>query len=197
MARRHQSTIVKSYSSQHFNRHRKYELVKKEPPIHKLCKIRSRNWGGQQFLPRCIISEDSWAMRNHHPFQSQDKGFQWSHWRFPTQVKQRGFLCYGHVWLWWQCNPVRTNKNRQASTIGDAFLNIHKVLKARCRNPKNYIMDNKCSRYLKEAMKNYDIDFQLAPPHMHRQNAAERSIRTCKNHFLALFSTTDPDFPIS
>ena len=42
----------------------------------------------------------------------------------------------------------------------------------------------------------YEIDLQLAPPHMHRRNAAERTIRTCKNHFIAGFSTTDPDLPI-
>ena len=31
---------------------------------------------------------------------------------------------------------------------------------------------------------------------MHRQNAAERAIRTCKNHFISGFSTTDQYFPI-
>ena len=63
-------------------------------------------------------------------------------------------------------------KNRQASTIRDAFLKIHKVLEARCSNTKVYIMDNKCYIDLKESMKKYGIDFQLAPPHMHRRNAA-------------------------
>ena len=40
-------------------------------------------------------------------------------------------------------------KNRQAETIRDAFLNIHKGLKARGVNPKVYIMDNGCSSDLK------------------------------------------------
>ena len=66
--------------------------------------------------------------------------------------------------------PIR---NRQAATIRYAFLNIHKVLKNRGSDPKVYIMDNKFSSDLKEAMKKYEIDFQLAPPHMHRQNTAE------------------------
>ena len=57
-------------------------------------------------------------------------------------------------------------------------------------------MDNECSSDLKEAMKKYEIDFQLDPPHMHRQNAAERAIRTYKKHFISGFSTTDPYFPI-
>ena len=45
-------------------------------------------------------------------------------------------------------------------------------------------------------MKKNAIDFQLDPPHMHRQNTAEGTIRTCKDHFISGFSTTDPDFPI-
>ena len=41
------------------------------------------------------------------------------------------------------------------------------------------------------------VDFQLAPPHMHRRNAAERAIRTFKNHFIAILCGTDPNFPIA
>ena len=41
-----------------------------------------------------------------------------------------------------------------------------------------------------------EIDFQLAPPNMHRRNAAEHAIRTCKNHFIAILSGTDLNFPI-
>ena len=33
-------------------------------------------------------------------------------------------------------------------------------------------------------------------PHNHRVNAAEKSIQTFKNHFIAGLCTTDPDFPI-
>ena len=35
----------------------------------------------------------------------------------------------------------------------------------------------------------------MAPPNAHRQNAAERSIRTFKNHFIAGLAACDPDFP--
>ena len=75
---------------------------------------------------------------------------------------------------------VEPVKNRQATTICNAFFNIQRVLKARVSKPKFYIMDNDCSSDLKEAMKSYEIDFQLAPLHMHRQNSAERAIRTYK-----------------
>ena len=86
-------------------------------------------------------------------------------------------------------------KNRQAATICDDFLKIHKILKLRGSDPKLYIMDNECSRDLKQAMKKHTIDFQLAPPHIHRKNATERGIRTCKNHFISGLSTIDPYFP--
>ena len=58
-------------------------------------------------------------------------------------------------------------------------------------------MDNDCYIDLKEAMKNYEIDFQLAPPHMHRRNAVEQEIISFNNHFISGLSTTDPYFPIT
>jgi len=45
-------------------------------------------------------------------------------------------------------------------------------------------------------MRQEEIDFQLVPPGMHRCNAAERVIRTWKNHFIAGLCTTDPNFPL-
>ena len=45
-------------------------------------------------------------------------------------------------------------------------------------------------------MKKYDIEFQMAPPHTHRWNAAEGSTRIYKNHSIAGFSTTIPYLPI-
>jgi hypothetical protein len=42
-----------------------------------------------------------------------------------------------------------------------------------------------------------DIDFQLAPPQVHRQNAAECAIRTFKNHVIAVLCSTNMDFPLN
>ena len=39
------------------------------------------------------------------------------------------------------------------------------------------------------------IKYQLVPPHIHRRNAAERAIRTYKNHLIASLYTCDPQFP--
>jgi hypothetical protein len=41
-----------------------------------------------------------------------------------------------------------------------------------------------------------NIAYQLVPPHCHRSNAAERAIRTFKEHFLAGLSSFDPSFPM-
>jgi hypothetical protein len=41
-----------------------------------------------------------------------------------------------------------------------------------------------------------DIACQLVPPHCHRRNAAERAIRTFKEHFVAGLSSVDPSSPM-
>jgi hypothetical protein len=41
-----------------------------------------------------------------------------------------------------------------------------------------------------------DVDFQLAPPDQHRRNAAERAIRTWKNHFIAGLCNVDRNCPL-
>ena len=45
-------------------------------------------------------------------------------------------------------------------------------------------------------MTDENIDFQLVPPGMHRRNAAERAIRTFKNHFIAGLCSVDKDLPL-
>ena len=58
-------------------------------------------------------------------------------------------------------------------------------------------MDNEASSDMKYSMTKHKISLQFAPPHMHRRNVAEQAIRTFKNHFIAGFFTTDPNFPVS
>ena len=70
----------------------------------------------------------------------------------------------------------RPIKNRQAGKIRDAFLKMHKILKSIGNNPKVYIMDNDCYSDLKQNIKRYNTNFQIAPPSMHLQNSSERAI---------------------
>jgi len=57
-------------------------------------------------------------------------------------------------------------------------------------------MDNEASADIKYALTKENITYQLVPPHNHRRNAAERAIRTFKNH-LAILAGADTNYPIS
>jgi hypothetical protein len=58
-------------------------------------------------------------------------------------------------------------------------------------------LNNEASRSLQTFMDEEDITFQLAPPQIHRRNAAERAIRTLKNHVIAGLCSTNRDFPLN
>jgi hypothetical protein len=91
------------------------------------------------------------------------------------------------------CEPI---KNRTKHSILAAFQMLHtKLVKAGVR-PKLQRLDNECSDILKDFMTAEGIDYQLVPPHVHRRNAAERAIRTLKNHFVTTLCSTDPAFPL-
>ena len=55
---------------------------------------------------------------------------------------------------------------------------------------------NEFSGALRDAITAEKLTFELVPPHQHRSNAAERAMRTFKNHFMAGLATCDPDFPL-
>ena len=58
------------------------------------------------------------------------------------------------------------------------------------------IMDNEASKeYKKTITEKWEVKYQLVPPDIHQRNAAERSIRTFKAHFIALLAGVDCDFP--
>jgi hypothetical protein len=88
-------------------------------------------------------------------------------------------------------------KSRQAGEIKKAWEVLHAQLAKRGTAPKMYILDNEASNELKNAMIKHNLTYQLAPPHIHRRNAAERAIRTFKNHLLAGLASADPDFPVA
>jgi hypothetical protein len=58
-------------------------------------------------------------------------------------------------------------------------------------------MDNEASAGLKDLLRTqFNLKYQLVPPHIHRRNAAERAIRTFKNHFIAGLCSAAEDFPL-
>ena len=87
-------------------------------------------------------------------------------------------------------------KNRTGPCIISGITKIHNKLRKRGLTSKIHIMDNEVSEDLKKYFEDSDIQFQLVPPHMHRINAAERYVRTFKNHFIAVLCTVEPLFPL-
>ena len=92
---------------------------------------------------------------------------------------------------------VEPLKSRQAKQIYNAFqLCEQKISNGACK-PKIYILDNECAGDLKLSILKNNQKYELVPPHQHRRNAAERAIRTFKNHFLAGLASCDHNFPIA
>ena len=86
-------------------------------------------------------------------------------------------------------------KSRSTTDICDAWLAAFTILKSHGEAPNIHILDNECSQDMKHMFQKEQVAYQLVPPHIHRRNAAERAIRTYKNHFVAGLYTCDPKFP--
>jgi hypothetical protein len=87
--------------------------------------------------------------------------------------------------------------NRKAASIRDAWESTHKTLVQHGHSPELHILDIKCSQALKDAFQKYIINFQQVPPKEHCVNAAERAIRTFKNHFVSVLCTVDSQYPLT
>jgi hypothetical protein len=55
-------------------------------------------------------------------------------------------------------------------------------------------LDKDASLALRSYLIKKGIDYQLAPPHIHRRNNAERATQTFKNHFISGLCSVDPKF---
>jgi hypothetical protein len=88
-------------------------------------------------------------------------------------------------------------KNRTTEVILAAYQRVISLLKSRGLQPKLQKLNNKALQVLQQYMVEEHINFQLVPPGLHRRKAAERGIRTFKNHFIAGLCTTAADFPLT
>ena len=86
--------------------------------------------------------------------------------------------------------------NREAASMVKAWKVLYERLTSTGHKTNNYILDNEFSGALRAAITTEDLTFELVPPNQHRRNAAERAIRTFKNHFIAGLATCDPEFPL-
>jgi hypothetical protein len=85
---------------------------------------------------------------------------------------------------------------RSASEWVKAYDSIHQELTVKGFKPKLQTLDNEASTALKNFFTINNIAYQFVPPHCHRRNAAERAIRTFKEHFVAGLSSVEPSFPM-
>jgi hypothetical protein len=102
-------------------------------------------------------------------------------------------LCYIY-----DCNYIKVvpMKSRSDSEWVKAYYSIHQELTVKGFKPKLQTLDNEASTALKNFFTVNNIAYQLVPPHCYRCNAAERAIRTFKEHFVAGLSSVDPSFPM-
>ena len=56
-------------------------------------------------------------------------------------------------------------------------------------------IDNEVSKILIESIESKGLKYQLASPHDHRLNPAERAVQTWKNHFISNLHGCDSEFP--
>ena len=86
---------------------------------------------------------------------------------------------------------VEAMQSKSGPDILAAYKRAHSLLTSRGLRPQLQRLDNEASTLLQQFMHSEKVDFQLAPPHVHRRNAAERAIRTFKNHLIAGRCSTD------
>ena len=80
---------------------------------------------------------------------------------------------------------VVTFKTCKDKDLMAAYNTIIQRLKDRYMLVNLQILGNEASREYKTLIKyKWNINYQLVPSHIHRQNAAERAIRTFKAHFI-------------
>jgi hypothetical protein len=87
-------------------------------------------------------------------------------------------------------------KDRTTPELLRAFQVMEHELVARGLTPKLMKLDNEASKLLKTYLHQQNITFQLVPPYSHRQNSAERAIRSFKDHLIAGLCSTDKSFPM-
>eukprot|EP00978_Attheya_sp_CCMP212_P005327 scaffold11894_cov53-Attheya_sp.AAC.5 len=91
---------------------------------------------------------------------------------------------------------VEPMPSRSKESILVAYKKARAILIKAGLRSKLQRLDNEASAILQEYMTEQEIDFQLVPPHIHHQNAAERAICTFKNHFIAGLCSADENVPL-
>ncbi len=90
--------------------------------------------------------------------------------------------------------PLQT---RQAKDLTSAYQKIYQHWKATgviC--PNWHILDKKAPEQFMQVIHENNCRVEFMPADIHRQNAAEKGIQTCKGHFISVLAGISDDFPI-
>jgi hypothetical protein len=87
-------------------------------------------------------------------------------------------------------------KNRGDKEMVRAFDFLIQSLIIHGLKPNLERLDNEASFALRNYLTQQGITYQLAPPHIHRRNNAERAIQRLKNQVIAGLCSVDPTFPL-
>ena len=87
-------------------------------------------------------------------------------------------------------------KGSKGAALAEGWKEAYETL----RNTRNQIsfgiLDNECSKELRDAFEEADVYYQLVAPGDHSANLAERYIRTYKEFFLSVLFNASKDFPL-
>ena len=90
---------------------------------------------------------------------------------------------------------VRTMKSRKDEDMVTTFKEVYDELKTKEHQPKLHVLDNECSKAVKNYIVTEKTNIQLVEPRNHRVNAAEPAVKSLKYHALASFATLDLNCP--
>ena len=91
---------------------------------------------------------------------------------------------------------MRPIKGRTDENMFAVFQDIYDYLPERNVTPNLHVMDNECSKAIKNFIKKEKVDIQLVKPHNHCVNAAEPAVKAAKYHIIAGLATVDITCPL-
>ena len=91
---------------------------------------------------------------------------------------------------------MRPMKGRTDKDMVEVFQDIYGYLREQNLTPALHVMDNECSKAIKNFIKKENVNIQLVKPHNHRVNAAEPAVKSAKYHTIVGLATVDITCPL-
>jgi hypothetical protein len=103
------------------------------------------------------------------------------------------FVCYVY-----KLNTIllRAMKNREDTEMVIAFKSCYTELNTEGHHPTSHVLDNECSRAVKEYITSEDTDLQCVEACNHMVNTVEHGCKAAKYHAIATLCTINPTCPI-